>query len=234
MAGATRIVTPDKVRQLQIALYRKAKASPKYRFWSLYGELLRMDVLERALEAQFRNDGGGGVDGESLAAIKPRRRQWLERTKRWLTAKGLKLNEVKTRVVDIRQEGINFLGFSLTWRKSRQGRGYLHVEPSQKSRTALQEHLRDILNHWTQWKPIAAVVGKVNEVLRGWSAYFHFRNSSSVMGTMKRYSQNRFRRWLWRKQGCKRGLWSHYTAEKLHTHYGLMVLPTTAAWKAAR
>ncbi len=29
MAGATRIVTPDKVRQLQIALYRKAKASPK-------------------------------------------------------------------------------------------------------------------------------------------------------------------------------------------------------------
>src|SRR6266436_7642131 len=44
MAGATRIGTPDKVRQLQIALYRKAKASPKYRFWSLYGELLRMDV----------------------------------------------------------------------------------------------------------------------------------------------------------------------------------------------
>jgi hypothetical protein len=37
MAGATRIITPDKVRQLQIALYRKAKAEPKYRFWSLYG-----------------------------------------------------------------------------------------------------------------------------------------------------------------------------------------------------
>ena len=35
MAGATRIVTPNKVRELQIALYRKAKAQPKYRFWSL-------------------------------------------------------------------------------------------------------------------------------------------------------------------------------------------------------
>ena len=35
MAGATRIVTPDKVRELQIALYRKAKAQPKYRFGSL-------------------------------------------------------------------------------------------------------------------------------------------------------------------------------------------------------
>src|SRR5713226_2332268 len=32
MAGATQIITPNKARELQIALYRKAKASPKYRF----------------------------------------------------------------------------------------------------------------------------------------------------------------------------------------------------------
>ena len=87
MAGATQIVTPDKVRQLQIGLYRKAKASPKYRFWSLYGELLRMDVLERALAGQFRNDGGAGVDGESLAAIKPTRQQWLEQLREELRTK---------------------------------------------------------------------------------------------------------------------------------------------------
>jgi len=30
MAGATQIRTPDKVRQLQLTLYRKAKAEPKY------------------------------------------------------------------------------------------------------------------------------------------------------------------------------------------------------------
>jgi hypothetical protein len=53
MAGATRIRTPDKVRRLQITLYRKAKADPKYRFWSLYGELLRPDVLNAALAAQL-------------------------------------------------------------------------------------------------------------------------------------------------------------------------------------
>src|SRR3954453_14244320 len=52
MAGATRIVTPDKVRELQIALYRKAKSAPKYRFWSLYGEVMRREVLEAALDAQ--------------------------------------------------------------------------------------------------------------------------------------------------------------------------------------
>jgi group II intron reverse transcriptase/maturase len=82
MAGATRIGTPDKVRQLQITLYRKAKAEPKYRFWSLYGELLRRDVLERALAAQLENDGSAGVDGETLQSIKAspqQRKEWLDR-----------------------------------------------------------------------------------------------------------------------------------------------------------
>ena len=55
---------PDKVRQLQIALYRKAKAEPRYRFWSLYGEVQRRDVLEAALKAQLQNNGAAGVDGD--------------------------------------------------------------------------------------------------------------------------------------------------------------------------
>ncbi|MDO8944678.1 MAG: hypothetical protein Q7U75_15960, partial [Desulfobacterales bacterium] len=39
---------PDKakLRHLQDTLYRKAKAEPGYRFWSLYGELSRRDLLE--------------------------------------------------------------------------------------------------------------------------------------------------------------------------------------------
>src|ERR1035441_3108511 len=70
MAGATRIVTPNKVRELQIALYRKAKAQPKYRFWSRYGELLRREVLERALEAQIRHGGEAGEDVKCKTCIK--------------------------------------------------------------------------------------------------------------------------------------------------------------------
>jgi RNA-directed DNA polymerase len=438
MAGATRIITPDKVRQLQIALYRKAKAEPKYRFWSLYGEVWRRDVLEAALAAQLRNNGAAGVDGETLAAInatpqtrqqwldrlqaelktktyraspvrrvmipksggaerplgiptvkdrvvqmavylvlmpvweadfhpqsygfRPKRRahqaieavhqavrrgyveiidadlskyfdtiphrglmkavakrvsdgsvlrlikSWLQapvveedkgglkrvlpnrrgtpqggvispllanlylnpldqgvngkssgqaqmvryaddfviacrtgqsakllaRLKAWLQAKGLTLNEAKTRVVDIHQQGINFLGFNLTWRQSRQGRGYLHVEPGQKSRNALREHLGDLLNHGTLWRSSHEVVGEVNRRLRGWAGYFHYRNSTAVLGILRRYSQNRLRRWLWRKHSCRRGLWSYYTDDRLREQYGLYELPITAAWKATR
>src|SRR5450759_2430736 len=34
--GSQEITTPQKLRKLQHALYRKAKAEPAYRFWSLY------------------------------------------------------------------------------------------------------------------------------------------------------------------------------------------------------
>ena len=98
MAGATRIVTPNKVRELQIALYRKAKAQPKYRFWSLYGELLRREVLERALEAQIRNGGEAGVDGETLESINAcpeKRQQWLDRLHEELKTKRYRPSPVR-------------------------------------------------------------------------------------------------------------------------------------------
>ena len=158
----------------------------------------------------------------------------LERTKRWLNAKGLSLNGRKTRLVDIRQMGVNFLGFNLTWRKSLKGRPYQHVEPSQKSRQALRDNLGSILNHWTRWKTIDSVVKEANRVLRGWAGYFHYRNSSSVMNGLERHSREKLRRWIWRKHKCKRGLWNFCPDEQLHTHYGLYALPTQAAWKGAR
>jgi group II intron reverse transcriptase/maturase len=161
-------------------------------------------------------------------------RKLLARLKVWLQAKGLKLNEAKTRVVDIHQQGINFLGFNLTWRQSRQGRGYLHVEPGQKSRRALRERLGEILNHGTLWRSSSEVVAEANRTLRGWAGYFHYRNSTSVLGILRRYSRNRLRRWLWRKHACRHSLWQYYTDDRLREHYGLYELPITAAWKAAR
>jgi hypothetical protein len=63
-----RITTPPKVQKLQRALYRKAKAAPGYRFYSLYGELLRRDLLETAMAAVAHHDGAPGVDGQSCSA----------------------------------------------------------------------------------------------------------------------------------------------------------------------
>lgn len=50
-----RITTPPKVQKLQRTLYHKAKAAPGYWFYSLYGELLRRDVIETAMSAVASN-----------------------------------------------------------------------------------------------------------------------------------------------------------------------------------
>lgn len=156
-----------------------------------------------------------------------------ERLQRWLERKGLKLNEEKTRLVDIRQEGIKFLGFSLTWRKGRRsGRGYPHVEPHVKSQTKLRDGVREILNWGTLWRPVEEVIPELNRRLKGWAGYFHYANSTRVMGQLGEYTQTKVRRWLWRKHGCSRALWESYSPEEIHERFGLYRLPQWAAWKA--
>lgn len=86
------IKTSPKVRKLQRVLYRKAKAEPHWRFYSLYGELSRQDLLSDALDQVIANQGAPGVDGlvvETLAKAPAVRAAWLHalaeelRTKRY-------------------------------------------------------------------------------------------------------------------------------------------------------
>jgi RNA-directed DNA polymerase len=73
-----RITTPWKVQKLQRALYRKAKAAPAYRFYSLYGELLRRDLIETAMNAVARHDGAAGVDGQECSAYTRSDEAWQQ------------------------------------------------------------------------------------------------------------------------------------------------------------
>lgn len=63
------IKTSHKVRKLQRVLYRKAKAEPQWRFYSLYGELYRLDLLTDALEQVMANQGAPGVDGFKIETL---------------------------------------------------------------------------------------------------------------------------------------------------------------------
>jgi RNA-directed DNA polymerase len=60
---------PLKLFELQGKLYRKAKEEPGFRFYSLFGLILRRDVLMAAWDRVARNNGCPGVDGLTIAQI---------------------------------------------------------------------------------------------------------------------------------------------------------------------
>ncbi len=161
-------------------------------------------------------------------------RELQARLQRWLDRHGLKLNEEKTRLLDVRQAGFKFLGFGISWRQGKSGRGYPHMEPHPKSQTKLRDKVREKLNHWTLWRAADEVIPELNRLLKGWGGYFHYAHSTRVLDRMNQFVVNRVQRWLWRKGGCARNLWTTTPQAVLRERWGLYRLPTWAAWQRAR
>ena len=61
--------TPQKIRELQRKLYRKAKQEKEYRFYLLYDKVYRLDILSQAYKLVKANKGAPGIDGETFERI---------------------------------------------------------------------------------------------------------------------------------------------------------------------
>ena len=59
-----------KLTSLRAKLAQKAKQEPKFRFYTLYGLLYRVDILEIAWQQVWKNGGAAGVDGITIDAIR--------------------------------------------------------------------------------------------------------------------------------------------------------------------
>lgn len=86
----------------------------------------------------------------------------LEMVQTWVSENGLTLHPTKTKVVDARTDGFDFLGYHF--------RGTRHW-PREKSVTKLKETIRAKTKR-TNGNSMQAIIGSLNQVLRGWFEYF--------------------------------------------------------------
>jgi RNA-directed DNA polymerase len=116
----------------------------------------------------------------------------------WLTPRGLAFNEQKTRVVTL-DEGFDFLGFNV--------RRYRHrplIKPSKAAVRRIRERLRSEV--WSlRGTNAAAVIKRLNPIIRGWAAYYRTQVSSVIFGALDNY--------LWRLT-YKWAVFSHQSRSK--------------------
>jgi hypothetical protein len=79
------------------------------------------------------------------------------------------------------------------------------------------------------------VVRDMNRTLRGWSGYFHFRNSSAVFLKVKRHAEERLRNHLRKRHKIEswKSAMTQFPRRALYEKHGLYKLPTVAGWKTA-
>lgn len=148
----------------------------------------------------------------------------------------LTLNRDKTRMVDARTQRFDFLGFSIGWRVSRRsGKGYPHVEPGKRAERRIKDRVTQLTARRRTPVALPRLLGEVNQVLRGWSGYFHHRNCSTVFGRVKTHVEERVRTQLRRRHKCTHRAQGYirFPNAHLYGHLGLFKLPTTAGWKSA-
>lgn len=109
----------------------------------------------------------------------------------------LKLNEKKTRIVDLRKEGasLDFLGYTFRFDLSRKGRGrFLNLFPSKK---ALKRRRAEVKAR-TQRRcslPIAQVIADLNRVHLGWGRYFCLGYPFEAFSDLDEYTRMRLARY---------------------------------------
>jgi RNA-directed DNA polymerase len=101
-----------------------------------------------------------------------RLRQHIEgKLEKWL---GLELNRDKTRVVNVREDSLDFLGYTFCYVNSRlyPGTKVLSMRPSSKAVKRQKDALRWLTSPAMRTAPVTELIGRINRQLRGWGNYF--------------------------------------------------------------
>jgi len=177
------------------------------------------DDLAILVNGQWRN-------GWLLRAVDRRLREELAKL-------DLRLNETKSRVVDLTQgEAFGFLGFTLRRLRSTRGRWWVQLAPALKQRTALLRKLKEVFRRWRS-QPVRRVIAVINPILRGWVNYFRVGNAARCFSIVRSWVERKVRRHMTRARGRRGFGWKRWSRAWLHTKLGLFTDYRVEYWDRA-
>ena len=165
------------------------------------------DDLVILVNGQWRN-------GWLLRAVDRRLREELAKL-------DLRLNEAKSRVVDLTQgEAFGFLGFIFRRLRSSRGRWWVRELPAMKQRTALLRKLKEVFRRWDS-RPVGQVVAGINPILRGWVNYFRIGNAARCFALVRAWVEKKVRRHMMRARDRQGFGWKRWNTAWIYTVLGV-------------
>ena len=119
----------------------------------------------------------------------------LEEVRQIMKKLKLTLHPTKTRLVDMRREGFEFLGFHFhKQRVRRTGKLLPSFWPGQKAMKTVRSKIRQITGYSRKRLPLEKIVDDLNPVVRGWRNYFSVGNSTKQLKALDHHLWLRIRR----------------------------------------
>jgi RNA-directed DNA polymerase len=172
-------------------------------WWHTYGSLTRNERRQRRRKGlgnpiliRYADDWVLLWNGKKQGAIelKQEAQVFLEQHLK------LQLSEEKTRVTHV-NEGFTFLGFDIRRCKGTHGKPVVLIRPSQKSIQRFKAKIKALTRRNTTYQPVWYKLKQLNQILRGWSAYYQYVNAKTIFGKLDWWVLNRIFRWARKKHG---------------------------------
>jgi RNA-directed DNA polymerase len=139
-----------------------------------------------------------------------------------LTRLGLQLHPEKTRVLDVRQQEMDFLGHTLRWR-----RGRVYFDISRKARSRIRTELR----HKTRqtWQTTPDLIADLNEYIRGARSYYKLV-LRRTLAKLDHFVHGRLARWWGRRHALPGPAWWLVRTGQLWRQHGLTLERWHTPW----
>ncbi len=163
---------------------------------------IALDGLQEALSDKF-----GFIRYADDFVVTARSREDLEAIlptiRNRLSARGLELNDDKTRIASI-QDGFNFLGFNI-----RHYSGKCLIKPQKEKVLKLSRSLNEWLRK-NRSVEAGVVIYHLNPILRGWAQYYKYAVSSQTFWSIQSQLWSQLWRWCLRRHPAKSKAWVKY------------------------